>query len=243
MTNSHRPKQPAPKIIVVIPAHNEHKTIGAIVTSVTATTDYEVVVVDDASVDQTAAIARKAGATILPLAVQLGAWGAIQAGIRYGLKQKSDIVITMDGDGQHQAEFISLLLQKFRSQNSDVVIGSDLSRGSWQRQIAWQFFRVVTGLNLNDLTSGFRLYNKRAIHLLASSQATLLDYQDVGVLLLLQKNNLTICETKIEMQDRLEGHSHIFFSWFAVLNYMIHSMLLSFSRRNHFQTLPKSQSK
>ena len=235
MINSrHYLKQtPIPKIIVVIPAHNEQKTICTIVANIAETTNCEVVVVDDASSDQTASLARETGAHVLPLPVQLGAWGAMQAGIRYAAKQNSDIVITIDADGQHNPKHISLLLQEFTDNKSDVVIASCISRGSWQRHLAWRFFRFVTGLNLEDLTSGFRLYGKKAIHLLASSQATLLDYQDIGVLLLLQKNNMTIREIQIQMENRLVGHSHIFFSWFAVLKYMACSILLSFSRRNH----------
>lgn len=223
------------KITVVIPAHNEQKTIGNIVSHVAQVACCEVVVVDDASSDKTAAIAKEKGAHVLPLPVQLGAWGAMQAGMRYAAKGKSDIVITIDADGQHNPKHIPRLIDEFTLSKRDVIIASCISRGSWQRHLAWKFFRFVTGLNLEDLTSGFRLYSRKAILLLASPQATLLDYQDIGVLLLLQKNKMVIGEIQIQMENRIIGHSHIFFSWFAVLKYMACSLLLSFSRRNYLR--------
>ena len=231
-----------PKIMVIIPAHNEQNTIHHVVAGITAQEIHTIIVVDDASTDQTAQRAKEAGALVLPLQIKMGAWGATQTGIRYAIKHQSDTIITMDGDGQHNSKYISHLLQECTTMNTDIVIAADISRGSWQRHLAWKIFRLITGLNLNDLTSGFRLYNKKAMALLASPQATLLDYQDIGVLLLLQKNHLTLGETRIHMEERMIGHSHIFFSWFAVFKYMTYSMILSCSRRNHI-LFPSQQSK
>jgi hypothetical protein len=235
MTNSCPPIQTIPddQVIVIIPAHNEGDTVADVVRGIKGFRAAEVVVVDDASTDHTIAAARAAGAHVLPLPLQLGAWGAMQTGLRYAYKKGKTIVVTMDADGQHNPEHIVPLLHEFQRHNSDVVIGSCPRRASWQRHLAWKFFRLATGINLDDLTSGFRLYGTQAIKLLASPEATLLDYQDIGVLLLLQKNKLTTLEVPVTMNHRVVGHSRIFFSWFAVCKYLAYSALLSLSRRNH----------
>jgi hypothetical protein len=73
----------------------------------------------------------------------------------------------------------------------------------------------LTGLRFDDLTSGFRYYGPRACSLLASEDATLLDYQDIGVLLLLRRANLRISEVSVLMNPRKSGASRIFFSWWT----------------------------
>ncbi|MEO7063532.1 MAG: glycosyltransferase family 2 protein, partial [Dokdonella sp.] len=77
-----------------------------------------------------------------------------------------------------------------------------------------------------DFTSGLRLYDARAVDILAGPAASLLDYQDVGVLMLLAKNGLTIEETPTPMLARREGHSRVFASWPVVALYMMHTTVL-----------------
>ncbi len=138
----------------------------------------------------------------------------------------------MDADGQHLPGAIEDLLAPISLKKADVVIGSYTERGSWQRRLAWYFFKLISGLKPEDLSSGFRAYNQAALSLLASRDATLLDYQDVGVLLLLQQQGLEIAEVETAMQPRKAGKSRIFSTWFTVFLYMLHSAILSLSRRN-----------
>ncbi|MEX2366694.1 MAG: hypothetical protein WD601_08820, partial [Pseudohongiellaceae bacterium] len=100
------------------------------------------------------------------------------------------------------------------------------------RHMAWRFFRAITGFGIEDLTSGFRLYNHRAIEVLAGSSATLLDYQDVGVLLLLRDSELNIRETSVTMTPRVAGKSHVYSSWLVVAYYMAITTILSISKIN-----------
>ena len=88
----------------------------------------------------------------------------------------------------------------------------------------------LTGLPLTDLTSGFRCYRGPALTVLASSEATLLDYQDVGTLLLLRSAQLRIVEVPVKMNPRVVGISRIFNSWFSVGRYMAVTTLLCLSR-------------
>jgi len=224
-------KQPLSKCLVVIPAHNEAEDIGSVIADVRAFSNYPVVVVDDASSDGTIAAAAAAGAKVIPLAVQLGAWGATQAGLRYALSKGFAFAITMDADGQHQAESLSALLQPVVEQQADVVIGACTQRGSVLRKIAWRLMKRVSGLRLDDLTSGFRVYDYRAIRRLAGWQATLLEYQDVGVLTALQASGLRIMDVEVEMQPRRHGISRVFHSWASVIYYMSYTLLLGFTKR------------
>ena len=149
-------------------------------------------VVDDGSTDETHAIALANGAVVLHAPLWQGAWGAIQTGLRYAVRHGYSGVVTLDADGQHEPDYLPQLIEAGRS--ADVVIAACPSRGSVLRHIAWRYFRFLTGLSIEDLTSGFRYYNARACRLLAGPEATLLDYQDVGVLLLLLHADLRVAE-------------------------------------------------
>ena len=98
------------------------------------------------------------------------------------------------------------------------------------RRIAWHWFRLLTGLNVTDLTSGFRCYRGDALRVLASSEATLLDYQDVGTLLMLRRAGLSVVEVPVRMNERVAGASRIFGSWLKVARYMAITTLLCLSR-------------
>ena len=91
---------------------------------------------------------------------------------------------------------------------------------------------------LDDLTSGFRYYNARACRLLATEEATLLDYQDIGVLLLLRHANLKIAEIPVAMNPRKNGASRVFSSWWAVGRYMAETSLLCLARWNRRPRIP-----
>ncbi len=219
--------EPLP-LLIVIPARDEAATIGAVVSALVQAGWQHIFVIDDHSRDGTGAIARQAGATVARPVLPLGAWGGMQLGVRHALANGYRGVVTMDADGQHEVPEIAALLAG--AAGADVVIGAHPQRASRLRHIAWRWFRAIAGFELRDLTSGFRYYNQPAIRLLAASEATLLDYQDVGVLLLLRKAGLTIVEVPVSMNTRQAGRSRIFNSWFSVARYMITTTLLCLAR-------------
>ena len=216
------------QVLIVIPAKDEALTIGALISSLRAVGWRHILVVDDQSRDHTGEIAASAGAQVLAPVLSLGAWGAMQAGIRYGLAKGYGAVVTMDADGQHEVEELPVLLKVRES--ADVIIGAFPARASVARRVAWFWFRALAGFNLLDLTSGFRLYNRKAMKVLASEEATLLDYQDVGTLLMLRKAGLTAMEVSVSMNTRISGKSRIFSSWLNVARYMAMTTLLCLSQ-------------
>jgi glycosyltransferase involved in cell wall biosynthesis len=215
-------------LLIVIPAKDEAETIGAVIRSLVEKGFHHVFVIDDHSSDGTGDIARAAGAMVARPVLPLGAWGGMQLGIRYAVAHGHEAVITMDADGQHEVAEIPALLAA--AGQADVVIGAHPQRASALRQLAWRWFRMIAGFELRDLTSGFRYYNHDAITLLAQDEATLIDYQDVGVLLLLRKAGLRLLEVPVSMNTRQVGRSRIFNSWFSVSRYMVTTTLLCFAR-------------
>jgi glycosyltransferase involved in cell wall biosynthesis len=218
-------------IWVVIPAQNEAASIAEVVTRAKAHAEH-VLVVDDASSDNTAALARAAGAQVLPLVTPLDAWCATQTGLRFAHAHGAKIVVSLDADGQHPPECIPALVQPVLAGQADVTIGSDPSRVSYYRHLAWGYLRAVTGLTVADLTSGFRVYGPKALDLLIRPEASSLNYQDVGVLMMLRDEGLKMTEVPVTMGPRLFGASHVFRSWVKVMAYMLESSVIGLARRS-----------
>jgi glycosyltransferase involved in cell wall biosynthesis len=216
------------RLLVVIPALNEAACIADVIRGAREVGQVDVLVVDDGSSDDTAVVATIAGAKVLRAPLWQGAWGAMQTGMRYAVRHGYGAVVTMDADGQHEPRELPRLVAAARE--ADVVIAACPSRGSRLRHVAWAYFRLLTGLSFDDLTSGFRYYNAEACRLLASEEATLLDYQDVGVLLLLRRARLTIAEVPVAMNARTSGASRVFSSWWTVARYMLETTLLCLAR-------------
>lgn len=217
--------------IVIMPAFNEQRDIAAVIHEVQRATRLQILVVDDCSTDQTAELAREAGARVMRLSQNLGAWGAIQAGLRYACRKGFDFAMTMDADGQHEAIWIDQMFAPVVADQADVSIGCCVRRGSKLRKIAWVMLKFTSGLKMEDITSGFRVYNRRAMELLSGKEATLLEYQDVGVLVLLKNTGLRLQDVDVTMLPRTSGTSRVYSSWVVVAYYMAHTLLLGISKR------------
>lgn len=213
----------------VIPARDEAASIAEVVRTVRDFVEH-VVVVDDASTDDTSALAAGAGARVLKLVNSMDAWGATQAGLRYATLHGANLVVTLDADGQHPAGCLPRLLEPIRAGQADVVIGSDPSRVSRQRHLAWHYLRMLTRLEVGDLTSGYRAYSQAALECLSRPQASLLNYQDVGVLMLLRAQGFRLSEVPVTMGPRWSGKSRVFSSWLKVLAYLLESSVLGLSK-------------
>lgn len=231
MATRYRQDVPPSNPAVLIPAFNEEGVVGRVIARVREACPYPVIVIDDASTDGTRAEAERAGAIVLPLIVNLGAWGATQTGIRYAIRRGHDLVISLDADGQHDPMQIGQVAAPVLNGSAEVSIGAFPQRGSRSRQIAWVVLRAVSGIRLEDLTSGFRVYGLRAMRELASWRATYLDFQDVGVLTLLMGKGLSVMDVAVTMDERRNGHSRIFRTWLAVAYYMAHTLLLGLTKR------------
>jgi glycosyltransferase involved in cell wall biosynthesis len=216
--------------LIVIPALNEESSINNVISTLKKDECQNVLVINDCSTDDTAKIVLENNAELINLPIQLGAWGATQTGIRYALKNGFEYVITMDADGQHLSQGIKSLKTEIKKSNSNVVIGTYTQRLSKPKRVAWWFFKSITKLKIEDLTSGFRIYDRKAMRILSSTSASLLDYQDVGVLLLLVRSGMNISEVEVPMTTRKDGKSKIFYSWWMVFKYMVQTTTLCIAK-------------
>jgi glycosyltransferase involved in cell wall biosynthesis len=207
-----------PTYLAVVPAYNESATVVGVVESLhEQAPHFDVLVVDDGSTDDTAELARLAGARTLRLPFNLGIGGAVQAGFVYAHEHGYDFVAQVDGDGQHDPAELNKLVAVMRDDNVDMVCGSrfltddyhypaPLSRRTGIHVFAFVLSRIVDG-RVSDPTSGFRLYNRRAIRLFASDYPH--DYPEVEAVLMLHHHRLRMREVPVQMYTRGGGISSI----------------------------------
>ena len=158
-------------VMVGIPAYNEESAIESVIAgSIPHATS--VIVVDDGSSDQTSAFALRAGATVIRHTRNSGKGLAVATLFDYAIKEHADILVLLDGDGQHDPDEIPRLVNRCLDQNVDVVVGSRFRRGSSSdtphiRRVGQLVFNTLThiasGVPCSDSQSGFRAFSRRAI--------------------------------------------------------------------------------
>jgi glycosyltransferase involved in cell wall biosynthesis len=204
--------------LAVIPAYNESATVARVVAGVREhAPHFDVLVINDGSTDDTAARARAAGADVLEMPFNIGIGGAVQAGFVYARENGYRFMVQVVGDGQHEPREIVTLLDTMAAEPSvDVVCGSrflvpgeylaPVSRRTGIHVFAFLLSRIV-GQPVTDPTSGFRLYNRRAIELFSSDYPH--DYPEVEAVLMLHHHRLRMTEVPVRMFERGGGQSSI----------------------------------
>ena len=220
------------EVAAIIPAHNEADTISQIVRDSRKFVD-EVIVIDDCSSDETAEIAKSAGATVIKHVFNTGIGGALRTGYVYCLEQNFSTVVQLDADGQHDPKFIPFLLDALRLNNLDIVTGSrflnknHLSH-SLVRRAGIQFFsktvQFLTSKRVTDITSGYRVYNIKAIRELED-----IDEKNWAVDQTLRaiKLGLKYQEVPVEMPLRQNGRSQFDFTTFTWYPFRMFRVILS----------------
>jgi len=210
----------------IVPAYNEAHSIAGVVSELRATQpDFEIVVIDDGSTDETASVARRAGAEVVQLPFNLGIGGAVQTGIEWARRRGCELAVQVDGDGQHDPREIDKLLEPILAGRSDVVVGTRFAgegtyRPSVARRIGIGVFAGLVSLivrqRVTDTTSGFRAMNDRAIELFADEYPY--DYPEVEATVLIFRHRLRLVEVPVTMRQRAAGRSSI--TVFRSLYYM-----------------------
>ncbi len=205
------------RLLIIIPAYNEAENIAKTLASVSNADipmEYDTIVINDASLDHTLDILRELKAPHIDLPVNLGIGGAVQTGFKYAAENDYDYALQLDGDGQHPAEYIKKLLENRKGY--DVVIGSRYLKkegfqSSFQRRIGIKllkgYIKLLCGVTIHDVTSGFRLYNKKAIKVFASYYPD--DYPEPEAIVHIARNSFLINEIAVSMIERQGGESSI----------------------------------
>lgn len=206
--------------LAIVPAFNEAGAIEATVAGLRRwAPDFDVLVVDDGSSDDTAGRARAAGATVIRLPMNLGIGGAVQCGYIYALEHGYELAVQVDGDGQHDPRHIHDLVARLDEDPSlNMVTGSRFLspdgegyRSSAARRVGIRVFAtlisLITGRRVTDPTSGFRMTNRRGIEIFARDYPH--DYPEVEAILMMHAHRLRSCEVPVVMRPRTSGESAI----------------------------------
>lgn len=206
-------------VLVVVPALNERDSVGQVVAALRQHFP-AVICVDDGSTDDTAGVARAAGATVVRHPVNLGQGAALQTGFAYALT-RDDIawVVTFDSDGQHRVADALSLLTTARETGVDVVLGSRFLSGTGEipgvrrfvLRAGVRFTRMTTRLPLTDTHNGLRVLGRRAVE---AMDLTLADMAHASQLLgLIARHELTYVEVPVTIDytaySRARGQSNL----------------------------------
>lgn len=199
--------------LVVVPALNEAASVASVVRRVrSAAPRASVLVVDDHSVDSTAAEARSAGASVVTLPFTLGVGGAMRTGYTYALRHSFDVVVQVDGDGQHDPRDLPRLVEALGE--ADIVIGARFADGSpydvgggrrFAMRILAAVMSVIVGVRLTDSTSGYRALGPRAIRLFAEHYPAEYLGDTVEALVIARRCGLVISQLPVRMTAREHG--------------------------------------
>ncbi|UJR84373.1 glycosyltransferase family 2 protein [Sandaracinus amylolyticus] len=209
-----------PRVLVVVPAHDEEAALPGVLRELRAVAaapcdewcELDVVVIDDGSTDGSARVAEAHGTHVIRHPVNRGYGAALSSGYRHALERGHDLVITLDGDGQHDASQIVSLLRAARG--ADFVVGSRMLRPgsaplSIPRRVGIHLFaalgRAISELPITDPTSGFTAVRRRALPFLI--EHTPRDFPDLNVLIALERASFVVCEVPVTMRPRRSGRS------------------------------------
>lgn len=207
-------QQAAADVVVALPAFNEQDSLAAVIHDVRlAVPGAQVVVVDDGSTDGTAELARRCGAVTLQMPFNVGVGGAMRVAFLYAQRNGFDAVVQVDADGQHDPAQVPQILAALAQ--ADVVVGSRFagdaawvsgSRRAVMRALAALLSRI-TGARLDDVTSGFRGANRRAIELFADHYPSEYLGDTVESLVLASRAGLSITQVPVQMRARQSGQA------------------------------------
>jgi glycosyltransferase involved in cell wall biosynthesis len=204
------------RVLAIVPAFNEEQSLSAVIAEVVGA-GYDVAVVNDASTDRTERVARAAGVPVISLSNNLGIGGAVQAGFLFAVRNGYDIVVQVDGDGQHDPLQIKTILAPIIAGEADCVVGSryhpakpDMNyRTPVLRRMGMRFstilLKATTGLHIADTTSGFRALHRDAFTFFSRSYPS--DHPEAEAILVLHQAGFRVVEVPVTMRARAAGSS------------------------------------
>lgn len=207
------------KKLLIIPAFNEAQSLLALIDEIKIKApDYDYIIINDGSTDNTEEICKTNGLNVLNLPINLGIGGAVQTGYLYAHKNGYDIAIQLDGDGQHDPSYLDLLIKPIEDGTADMTIGSRFMtqegfKSSIPRRIGISVLSILifilTGKRFLDVTSGLRAVNKKVISLFSKLYPE--DYPETESLMMLIMLKYKIKECPVIMRERVTGTSSIYF--------------------------------
>ena len=216
------------KVLIIIPAYNEETNIGKTIDDIISSgIKASILVINDGSADKTAQKVLEKGVCLVSLPYNLGIGGAVQTGFRYAYKNYYDIVVQIDGDYQHDAQYLEQIIAPIDKENVDMTIGSRFLPpfSNYQSSLARRFgIRFFAGLisfliqeKATDPTSGYRAFNQKLIKVFAEYYPH--DFPEPEAILIAKRYESRIKEIPVQMRERFSGQSSI--RYFKTIYYMI----------------------
>ena len=236
--------------VAIVPALNEEHAVPRVIDELRAfDPGLDIVVVDDGSVDRTAEVAAARGALVLRLPFNLGIGGAVQTGFRFAFENGYDLVLRVDGDGQHDPTQLAAVLEPVLRGDADIAVGSRFAAGATGyrssrtrrigiRLLAWTVSRIV-GQRVTDTTSGFQVLNRKGIALFARDYPH--DYPEVEATVMVFRHRLRLCEVPVSMRERGGGQSSI--TTLRSIYYMVKVLLAIFVGLFRRNVVPQEEAK
>jgi len=203
--------------LIIIPAYNESECIEKTIENIQKNAeDFDYIIINDCSTDNTREICEKRGFHIINLPINLGIGGAVQTGYLYGVRYGYDMAVQVDGDGQHDAAFLQKMADCLEETGADMVIGSRfIEKQGFQstgaRRIGIRFFtwliRLMTGKTVTDPTSGLRMVNRKVMEEFAKDYPK--DYPEPETAVTVLHCGMKIEEIPVVMKERAGGVSSI----------------------------------
>jgi hypothetical protein len=204
--------------LAIVPALNEEHTMPGVIAELRSfDPGLDIVVVDDGSTDRTAEVAASLGAHVLRLPFNLGIGGAVQTGFRFAYERDYDVVVRVDGDGQHDPSQLGRILAPVLADEADIAVGSRFAadaggyRSSRSRRVGIRILAAVVsrvvGQRVTDTTSGFQALNRQGIALFAHDYPH--DYPEVEATVMVFRHRLRLVEVPVSMRERGGGSSSI----------------------------------
>lgn len=205
------------KKIIIIPAYNEEENIERTVNAIQKSAQgFDYVIINDCSTDNTRKICEEKEFNIVNLPINLGIGGAVQTGYKYAYENGYDVAVQVDGDGQHDPEFLNAMADYLIEHQVDMVIGSRFIekkgfQSSITRRMGIQFFskliKVLTGKKITDPTSGLRMIGRNVMEIFSEDYPR--DYPEPESIVAVLRKNMKIEEIPVVMLERQGGVSSI----------------------------------
>ena len=205
------------KKLIIIPAYNEEESIRQTVEDIIEKApDFDYIVINDCSKDSTKQICEKNNLNFINLPVNLGIGGAVQTGYLYAKREGYDIAVQVDGDGQHDPEFLTEMSKYIEEGKADMVIGSRFIdkegfQSSGARRVGIKYFtmliKLLTGKKITDPTSGLRMVNREIIEFFAEEYPK--DYPEPESVVAILRRKKRVLEIPVIMRERSGGVSSI----------------------------------
>ena len=215
--NNRKTEEKQLKKLIIIPAYNEEANIVKTVESIERdAVGFDYIVINDCSTDRTKEICEEHGFHYVDLPINLGIGGAVQTGYKYAWENGYDMAVQVDGDGQHDPEFLELMAEYLETHQVDMVIGSRFIekqgfQSSGMRRVGSGFFsgliRLMTGKTITDPTSGLRMAGRNVIELFSKDYPR--DYPEPESVVAILRKGLKVAEVPVIMREREGGVSSI----------------------------------